>query len=189
MTQNICGVLEGLLISALRPEELERRARAQIQTETERPASTPSVPICYAEDLAADTIFTYKQEITDANNTIFNNVNAFLNDIQGELSGVSGALSDITSLLGNIGGSIGSALSFESLRLDIFGCELKPNIAVADYYTFARGGAGQPDSQLPNVNSVEKLLSNKTETPTIPTQTTFAEPTRATPDLDYRDYG
>lgn len=198
MTQNICGVIEGLLSNALQPEDLERRARAQIQTETgtlgsttqiERSPSTPNVPICYAEDLAADAIFAYKQEITDTNNTILDNVNAFLNDIQGELSGVSGALSDITALLGNISGSIGSALSFESLKLDIFGCELKPNIAVADYYTFARGGAGQPDSQLPNVNSIEKSLSNKTETPTIPTQTTFAEPTRATPDLDYRDYG
>ena len=119
--------------------------------------------------------------------------------MQNELAGVSGALSDITAssgalgditaLIGNISGSISSALSFESLKLNIFGCELKPNIAVADFYTFASGGASQPESQLPNPKNVEDSVNNNTEKAAATEQSSFVEPTKATPDNDYRDYG
>ena len=128
-------------------------------------------------------------KINDANDSILNNINAFLDDMQNELAGVSGALGDITALIGNIGGSISSALSFESLKLNIFGCELKPNIAVADFYTFASGGASQPESQLPNPKNVEDSVNNNTEKAAATEQSSFVEPTKATPDNDYRDYG
>jgi len=179
MTGALCGLIEGLLTKAINPQELEKKAREQ----RERPAASPNVPICYAEDLVADAIYANKDTIDDANNAVLDNVNAFLEDIQGQLAGVTGSLSDITSLIGNISGSIGSALSFESLKLDIFGCELKPNVAVADYYTFATGGAAKPDSQQPNPQNIEKSVSNKTEKPAAPTQTGFVTPQRSTPDL------
>ena len=118
-----------------------------------------------------------------------NNINAFLDDIQNELAGVSGALSDITALIGNISGNLSSALSFESLKLNIFGCELKPNIAVADFYTFASGGASQPNSQLPNPKNVEDAVDKNTEKATAAEQPPFVEPSKADPNNDYRDYG
>ena len=190
ITANVCGLIEGLLNKALNPDQLEQTARQQQGTEQQVTApSSPQVPICYAEDLTAKIIYTYKQDINDANDSILNNINAFLDDMQNELAGVSGALGDITALIGNIGGSISSASSFESLKLNIFGCELKPNIAVADFYTFASGGASQPESQLPNPKNVEDSVNNNTEKAAATEQSSFVEPTKATPYNDYRDYG
>ena len=219
ITANVCGLIEGLLNKALNPDQLEQTARqqqgtgqqgtgqqgteqqgtGQQGTGQENKPSSPQVPMCYAEDLTAKIIYTYKQDINDANDSILNNINAFLGDMQNELAGVSGALSDITAssgalgditaLIGNISGSISSALSFESLKLNIFGCELKPNIAVADFYTFASGGASQPESQLPNPKNVEDSVNNNKEKATATEQSPFVEPSKATPDNDYRDYG
>ncbi len=200
ITANVCGLIEGLLNKALNPDQLEQTARNQQGTgqqgtgqqgtgQQETVPSSPQVPMCYAEDLTAKIIYTYKQDINDANDSILNNINAFLDDMQNELAGVSGALSDITASIGNISGSISSALSFESLKLNIFGCELKPNIAVADFYTFASGGASQPESDLPNPKNVEDSVNNNTEKATAAEQSSFVEPSKATPDNDYRDYG
>lgn len=204
ITANVCGLIEGLLNKALNPDQLEQTARqqqgtgqqgtgqqgtGQQRTGQEDKPSSPQVPMCYAEDLTASIIYTYKQDIDDANNSILNNINAFLDDMQNELAGVSGALGDITASIGNIGGSISSALSFESLKLNIFGCELKPNLAVADFYTFASGGASQPESQLPNPKNVEDSVNNNTETATATEQSSFVEPSKATPNVDLKGEG
>ena len=197
ITANVCGLIEGLLNKALNPDQLEQTARQQQGsgqqgtgqqqgTVQENKPSSPQVPMCYAEDLTASIIYTYKQDINDANDSILNNVNAFLDDMQNELAGVGGALSDITASIGNISGSISSALSFESLKLNIFGCELKPNIAVADFYTFASGGASQPESDLPNPKNVEDSVNNNTEKAAAPEQSSFVEPTKATENIDNR---
>ena len=193
ITANVCGLIEGLLNNALNPDQLEQTARNQQGTgqqgtgQQETVPSSPQVPMCYAEDLTAKIIYTYKQDINDANDSILNNINAFLDDMQNELAGVSGALSDITALIGNISGSISSALSFESLKLNIFGCELKPNIAVADFYTFASGGASQPESDLPNPKNVEDSVNNNTEKATAAEQSSFVEPSKATPNINNKD--
>ena len=42
----------------------------------------PSVPICYAEDVAAKIIYANKKAIDDANNKIINNMNDFIGDMQ-----------------------------------------------------------------------------------------------------------
>jgi len=105
ITANVCGLIEGLLNKALNPDQLEQTARNQQGTgqqgtgQQETVPSSPQVPMCYAEDLTAKIIYTYKQDINDANDSILNNINAFLDDMQNELAGVSGALSDITASL------------------------------------------------------------------------------------------
>jgi hypothetical protein len=77
-----------------------------------------------------------------------------------------------------------AALSFENLKLNIFGCELSPNPAVSDYYTFGRGGAGQPDSQNPSSAGVNSLVSSLSGfVAPVKEVIGFAEPTRATPDV------
>jgi len=183
ITNDVCGMIEGLLTEALNPEELVEQAQ-QVGTASTSPAASPSVPICYAEDLVADAIFANKDAINDANNTIIDNINAFLDDIQGELAGVTGALSDITSLIGDISGSISSALSFDNLKLNAFGCELSPNKAVSDFYTFATGGAAAPDNQTPSTENIDQAVSNKTTVPETKPETEFAQPTKATEDLN-----
>ena len=42
----------------------------------------PSVPICYAEDVAAKVIYANKKAIDDANNKIMDNMNHFIDDMQ-----------------------------------------------------------------------------------------------------------
>jgi len=92
---------------------------------------------------------------------------------------VGGApLADITSLIGGITGGLTSALSFSNIKLNLFGCELKPNAAVSDYYTFARGGAAQPDSQLPSNESVAQSAKSPPTAQSLP-EKPYAEPTKA----------
>lgn len=181
ITQGLCGLIESLLLAALQPEKIEQQARQS----TDDKRKNPYVPMCYAEEIVGQAISFSKNDITDANNTLINNVNAFLGDIQGQISGVNGPFSDITSLIGNIDGSMTSALSFENLKLNLFGCELKPNIAVSDYYTFARGGASQPEPQTPNLKAVEDI-SAKTTSVTPTAEVPYVEPTKATPDVNLK---
>ncbi|NBP00190.1 MAG: hypothetical protein EBU90_08700 [Proteobacteria bacterium] len=181
ITQGLCGLIQGLLTDILKPNELEQ----QMRNSPSNRKITPSVPICYAEQLAGQVISFNKQQINDANNTIIDNVNAFLDDIQGQIAGVSGSLADITSNIGNIGGSLSDALSFTNLKLNVFGCELKPNVAVSDFYTFGRGGGAQPDAQLPSEKGVENAATqpvSTTPTPEVP----YLEPTKASANVDLK---
>jgi len=170
ITQGLCGLIESLLVGILKPKELEE----QMRTSPSNRNITPNVPMCYAEQLAGQAISFNKQQIDDANNTIVDNVNAFLDDIQGQIAGVSGSFADITSNIGNISGSLSDALSFTNIRLNVFGCELKPNVAVSDFYTFGRGGAAQPDAQLPSEKGVENAAANPVSASPTP-DTPFAE--------------
>jgi len=185
ITAALCGMIEGLLTKAINPDELRKKAeQARQDGSTASQSASPSVPICYAEDLVADAIFANKNAINDANNSIVKNINAFFDDIQGQLAGVSGSLSDITASIGNISGSISAALSFDNLKLNALGCELSPNKAVSDFYTFATGGAAAPDKQTPSVEGVDKSVADKVP-PGAPsaTEVPYAQPSKATKDL------
>ena len=187
ITAGLCGLIQDLLNKALNPEAAEKQVRANLDNPSDK-HTTPKVPICYAEEILGQAISFNKQQITEANDTILNNINTFLEDIQNQLAGVSGALSDITSLAGSISGSISSALSFSNLILNIFEGELPPNPAVSDFYIFARGGAGQPDSSTPSVKSVENSAS-KPPTGTPKPETPYLEPTKASKTVDLDDNG
>jgi len=178
ITEGLCDLIQGILDELFKPEELEAiDAEGLNSCET-----TPEVPICYAEDIVGQVISYNKDEIDDANNSLLDNINAFLEDIQDQIAGVSDSLSDITSLIGDISGSLTSALSFVNLSTNIFGCELSPNVAVSDYYTFVNGGESAADSEQPSVASIDNASqkqSNITSTSTVP----YVEPTKATEDL------
>ena len=66
---------------------------------------------------------------------------------------------DISSMVG----SMTSALNFKNLPLNVFSFELPPNVAVSDFYQFATGGSGQPDSQLPSTKAVGEAASKPTD--------------------------
>ena len=42
----------------------------------------PTVPMCYAEDVAAQIIYAHKKTIDEANNAILKNMNSFIGDMQ-----------------------------------------------------------------------------------------------------------
>ena len=179
ITNGLCGLIQGLLNKALQPDKLEAAARAK---QFDDKVTVPKVPVCAAEDLVGQAIAASKGQIDDANNAILDNLNAFLDDIQGELAGVSGALSDITSLIGGISGALTAAFAFENLKLNVFGCELAPNCAVSDYYTFSRGGSSAATKDQPSTKGVADVAAKPTDA-TAPAETPYVGPTKDTKDL------
>lgn len=55
---------------------------AKLNVEVNTPATTPVVPMCYAEEIAAKVIVANRKLIDDANNTVLNNMNSFIGDMQ-----------------------------------------------------------------------------------------------------------
>ncbi len=55
---------------------------ADLSISTNDAYTTPSVPMCYAEDVAAKIIYANKKAIDDANNKIMDNMNHFIDDMQ-----------------------------------------------------------------------------------------------------------
>lgn len=177
----LCGLIQAILDDILNLDE----ARKKI-IEKEDIKTSPMVPICTAESMVGRVLHHTKSQINDANASILNNINAFLDDIQSQLAGVSGAISDIKSLLGTIDGNLTAALNFQNIKLNVLGCQLSPNIAVSDFYTFARGGAAQPDSQQPSASGVQDAV-NKATPISAPPEVPFVEPTKATPNITISD--
>jgi hypothetical protein len=158
LTQGLCDLINSALNNIIKPRELGTGCNNNV--------TSPNTPICAAETLVAQVIKYNQKTIAKENEKISNILDSFLGDMQKQFSGVSGlSIPDLVGLVGNITSSISSALSFENLTLNIFGCEPKPNIAVSDFYTFARGGAGQPDSQKPNVSNISDAINNVGDIP------------------------
>ena len=186
LTENLCASIQGILDDVLDMDNAEAKARENVDNpQNDDVNRKPTVPTCYAEELVGQVLAANQQEIDSANNNLLDNMNAFLEDIQSELAGVSGSLSDISSLIGDITGSITSALSFANIKLNIFGCELSPNVAVSDKYCMADGGSGQPDSSLPSNKSIENTVANTPESNiTQAEETPFAQPPAGTADVE-----
>jgi len=162
VTNNLSNKLEGLLLDALDIDNLIAQARGNASDgkqnalgDGERP-TTPVVPVCAAEDIMASVIVTNVGEIQENNDTMLQGVNEFLNDISDKVSGVLGIADQVSKGLGILGGltqlpnintSFGAAMLFNNLSLDVFGCEVKPNEAVSDEYTFCSGGSSKPDPE------------------------------------------
>jgi hypothetical protein len=106
---------------------------------------------------------------------------AGITDTIDPLSGLASGGIDLA--MPDIGGSITSALSFANIQLNIFGCELKPNVAKSTIYTFCQGGDEQAASSMPSEGSVDER-SKDAPVPPAQERTPFAEPTAATEDID-----
>jgi uncharacterized protein YoxC len=195
ITQGLCDLIESLLKNALNLDETEKKIRNNLNNPSQKD-TTAKVPVCYAETLVAQVIAINRPEIDKANNALLDNVNGFLDNIQTEVAGVSNSFSDVLSKVDSINGSITSALNFENIKLNVFGCELKPLVAVSDFYTFGSGSASQPDSQIPSEKSVENATETATKAVNTPgtvensaakstaQQTPYVEPTKSTQDLE-----
>jgi hypothetical protein len=178
ITGNLCGQIQGFLNDILNTQNgLPAALNASPCN------AAPFVPICAVETLVGSVIAA---NLTDVNNTVDNilgNVNEFLNDIQSGLSVVTGDLPSIS--IPDISGSIASALSFENIILNIFGCDLKPNCPASDYYTLQNGSGAAEEPQQPRFADVNQVAQNPD--PIRPAeQVPFATPRKDTADLDYR---
>jgi hypothetical protein len=184
LTDSICGLMQSLLEDAFNLDELTDKAVENATNgDLDERQGAPKVPLCYAEELVGKAIAQHRDEINEANQSILDNVNTFIDDIQSQIAGVVGSLSDITSLLGNISGSIGSALSFENLALSIFGCELTPNPALADCYTFGTGEKGKTDANPVSNKDVSQTASTAPPGKEQPGEKSFLQPNKESSNL------
>jgi uncharacterized protein YoxC len=178
ITGNLCGQIQGALNEALDTKTPSNDIK------DDYPGDAPYIPICSVEKLTGDVIAANQQDINEGVDNILDTVNSFLSDIQSQLSSVSDNLSDVSASVSSISSSITSALSFENIKLNIFGCDLKPSCAASDYYTLQKGGGAGEEAQTPNTTSVTKATENPTpitESPVPP----FAQPSKDTADLDF----
>ena len=175
LTNNLSNKLEGLLLDALDIDNLIAQARGNASDgkqnalgDGERP-TTPVVPVCAAEDIMASVIVTNIGEIQENNDTMLQGVNEFLKDISEKVSGVLGIADQVSKGLGvlgaltelpNINTSMGAAMLFNNLSLDVFGCEVKPNEAVSDEYTFCGGGSSKPDTEITDPATENQAIAN-----------------------------
>ena len=181
LTQNLCNLIQAILDKALGLTDLENKAKTAAANsngddETYRRLA-PKVPPCYAEDITAQVFAASQPAIDQANNSLIENIDNFLDDIQKQLAGVSGVLDGLMNKIPDISGSLTSALGFENLKINLFGCELAPNCPVDDYYTIQGGGAGQPDAKLPSATAVEKAIPGSTDVAAPKEQVGYIQPT------------
>ena len=180
LADKVLGVLTGAIdIPGLIKEATDRATKGEDGDGYPSGATTnPYVPMCTAEFITAQVLAGSKPEIDSANNNLVDNLNSYLDDVTDTLAGVTGILGDVKNLIPNISGSITSALSFTNIKLNIFGCELAPNVAASDFYTFCQGGGSQSPSELPSSKSIDDKTAAAEG---IPEEegTSFTEPTPA----------
>ena len=183
ITNSLCGSIEGILNGLFDPDKLKKQAEEDALNPNANQDTYPSVPACAAEDMMGEVLSIHKDAINEANNSLIDNINSFLDDIQSQLAGVSGAMGDIMTKMGGINGSMTSALGFANIKLNVFGCELKPSASMSDYYTLCTGGAGAPQQQLPSNKAVENRAT-QTATNNVPPETNYLEPTKGQEEVD-----
>jgi hypothetical protein len=127
------------------------------------PGTAPFVPICSVEKLVGDVIATNLTDIEQTVEDALGSVGTFLDDIQAGLGELTGLISGIK--IPDINASIASALSFENITLDIFGCDLKPNCAASDFYTLQEGGGAAEEAQLPSASGLAEEAAKGGELP------------------------
>ena len=193
MSKGLGDKIAGVLNDLINPEGLIQETQNRVANRDSDVGETtyPQVPVCFAEDVAGRVLGGAKDELDSANQNIANNVDAYLKDITGMLAGITDTIDPLTGLasggidlaIPDIGGSITSALNFRNIELNVFGCELKPNVAKSTIYTFCTGGDEQAAASLPSEGSVDER-SKDAPIPPAEEGTPFAEPSAATEDID-----
>jgi uncharacterized protein YoxC len=181
ITNNLCGQIQAFLDKQLKKELPSQTSNSNSRTSTT--TTVPTTPICSVEDLTGNIIAFNLPEINTQVNGILDNVNKFLYDIQAEIGEVSNAIGSVRNLIGGITGSITSALNFENLMLNIFGCDLKANCPASDYFSIQNGSGALESSQQPRVKEVDDKTQNPTNTITPAQTKPFAQPGQNEPDL------
>ena len=104
-----------------------------------------------------------------------------IEDILDLLGGIKDALPAPPSLEG-LNVSIVSAFSFENIAMNLFGCDLKPNCPISDFYTLQEGAGAAEDAQLPRPAQVSEDAKDPTKV--VPkVQPPFASPSKDTKPL------
>ena len=172
------------LINAINLDELEKKAKEQILGgnlfET-----APKVPMCFAEDIVSSILKSTIGDVNFANEQLLDNLEAFVGEIESQIANVTN-ISGITNQIDDIVGSISGALNFNNVKLNAFGCDLSPNVAVSDFFTLDGGGGGQSHTQMPSAESITNSVinGNVDDLTSIP-QKVFATPPKGQSSVIY----
>ena len=108
-------------------------------------------------------------------------------NLRDSLLGIIEGLPGLPQLPGGvleIATNIAAAFSFENISMDLFGCDLKPNCPISDFYTLQEGAGAAEDAQLPRPAEVSKRVLENIGPGIVPAPITrFAAPERGTPNL------
>jgi hypothetical protein len=177
----ITGGLVGQILGAL--EDIVDKCDPSGGRTPTSSGTAPFVPICCVEELTGNVIAANMGDIDNTVGDVNKFVETFLNDIQSGLSLLTGETGGVS--IPDINGSIASALSFENIALDLFGCDSKPNCAASDFYTLQEGAGAAEEAQLPRPAEVNEAAKNPGPVTPATTQP-FAPPAKNTPDFDSR---
>ena len=185
LANQLCGLIQSVLDEAFAKATPSKDPKIDNDTVT---GNTPVVFVCSVEQLVADVLSTALPQMQQENDNILGAVEEFMDDMLGELADIEGLLDSIggftnmSGLLGAITGSISAALNFTSFKLDLLGCDLKPDIPLNSFFTIQSGGGDSPQGQLPNPTQLASKVSDKkiSATADIP----FATPTANQSDIN-----
>ena len=168
--------------------------------------TSPSVDVCYAEDLVGHSIMSFQTQINDLNNKMIQNSNMYLRDVgknvsSGNLGGPTKIFNNVTgnfdsiptpgpirlnsenAQTGGIQGNIVSAMNFLNTKSDIFPFEPPRNEAVSDYYQLSRGGGATSEDSKPNMKGIAEQV-NKHSNPKNPSDRKPMRTSAAVPFLE-----
>ena len=175
ITNNLCGQIEQFL-----DDQIEKQ-KAFLDSNN----NVNNIQMCSVEDMVGSIIGSNMDDMTSGLDDTLKAADEFLADMQKYLAQGSSALANIKGTIDSLSGSIAGAMNFENLKIQIFGCDLKPNCPASDYYTIQSGGAGQPQSQIPNPTSVSQAAANPKPVKTG-TGISYAQPTKDSPKVTYK---
>ena len=184
IVETLADFIEDALLDAINLDQLEQAAK-QAMVDRKQYQTFPSAPICFAEDVVATVIASRRDAINNANNSLVENISSFITEIQTMLAGESSALGDVLRQIPDIDGNMSAALGFNNLSLDIFGCQLKPNVAISDFYTLSNGGSGQTQVQKPSAASINRKSQTKPGTKPSIESKPYAQPARGQETVRY----
>jgi hypothetical protein len=175
LTNNLCGQIQNFLDNQLEQQKAYLDENNNVN----------NIQMCAVEEMVGSVIGANMKDMQSGVDSALKAADEFLSDIQKYISEGSSILASIKGIVDNPTGSIAGALNFENIKLNLFGCDLKPNCAVSDYYTIQSGGAAQPQSQQPNPVSVAESAANPKPVKTG-TGISYAQPTKDSPKVTYK---
>lgn len=179
INKKICPLIEDLLSKGIDLETLEKEAKQKALNDKKYKTS-PDVFVCYPEDIVAETIFGLSDDINKKNQDLLKNMSKLIDEIKSFVPDLNG----IPSL--DVSGNINTALSFKNINLNVFGCDLMPDVPASDFYTLSGGSGGQAQSLIPNVTSIFKRASNAPKGKLNPVEPVpFATPSKNQKNVKY----
>lgn len=173
INQKICPLIEDLLSNGIDLDALESKAKEKALL-NEKYETSPNVFACYPEDIVSQTFFGLSDEINSRNNDLLKNMSKLIDEIK---SFMPDSL-PIPSL-DSVSGNINTALSFKNINLNVFGCDLMPDVAASDFYTLSGGSGGQSQSLIPSVTSIFRRSKDELKpAPKVSEPKPFASPAK-----------